>query len=211
MGSQIELAEARTSRLPPPPQLRAPSGSPTAAAAVAADPRGPRELSGTGGGGFAVAAARRARYCQAMRQPNCAAVAARRALVTAVAAVAVAACAEPPRAVPPKPPNDELILGVFERRPPSGETAIRFRADGSVRVAKTRALLDSEPPLATGTWKLDGGRLTLTYDHGMCAEPSDAGGTYTVVISRIGVHFTRVEDACARRAAIDGQTWWRAR
>jgi len=29
------------------------------------------------------------------------------------------------------------------------------------------------------------------------------------VVSRIGVHFTKVEDSCQRRAAIDGQTWWR--
>jgi len=32
---------------------------------------------------------------------------------------------------------------------------------------------------------------------------------YTVVIPKVGIHFTKVEDSCARRAAIDGQTWWR--
>jgi hypothetical protein len=131
--------------------------------------------------------------------------------------------------VPLKPPNNQLLLGEYERHPPDGTTAIRFRADGSVRLAKTRALLDTEPPLAVGTWTLDdrgtppagsapgGGRgsmdgtkLTLTYDQGACTEaPGDKVGVYTVVVSKIGIHFTKVEDSCARRAAIDGQTWWR--
>jgi hypothetical protein len=122
---------------------------------------------------------------------------------------ALAACPEP-QAVPPKRPNTELIVGEYERHPPQGETAIRFRADGSVRLAKNRAQLDAEPPLATGSWKLDGGKLTLTYDKGICADPAgDRGGIYSVVISKIGIHFNRVEDACERRSAIDGQTWWR--
>jgi hypothetical protein len=122
---------------------------------------------------------------------------------------AIAACSEP-QAVPPKRPNTELIVGEYERHPPQGETAVRFRADGSVRLAKNRSQLDAEPALASGSWKLDGGRLTLTYDQGICA---DQGGTrtgvYTVVISRIGIHFTKVEDGCERRAGIDNQTWWR--
>jgi len=122
----------------------------------------------------------------------------------------VAACASGPHAVPPKAPNNELILGAYERHPPDGETAIRFRADGSLRVAKSRGLLDTDPPLATGTWRLDGGKLTLTYDAGLCADqPATKTGVYTIVVSRIGVHFTKVEDSCQRRAAIDGQTWWR--
>jgi hypothetical protein len=132
-------------------------------------------------------------------------------------AVAVlAACAACPacsdsqhRVVPPKRPNNELILGAYERHPPDGETAIRFRADGSVRLAKSRAQLDAEPAVATGTWKLDGPRLTLTYDQGICEGPGDKTGIYTVVISKIGIHFTKVEDSCQRRSAIDGQTWWR--
>lgn len=122
----------------------------------------------------------------------------------------LAACDSGPRAVPPKPPNTELILGEYARHPPEGETAIRFRADGSLRLAKNRAQLDAEPALATGTWKLDGARLTLTYDQGICTEhPGDRAGVYTVVISKIGVHFTKVEDSCERRSAINGQTWWR--
>jgi hypothetical protein len=120
------------------------------------------------------------------------------------------ACSEGPQAVPPKRPNTDLIVGAYERRPPEGETAIRFRADGSVRLAKTRALLDTEPALATGTWKVDGGKLTVTYDQGICSDKAaDKTGVYNVVISKIGIHFTKVEDSCERRAAIDGQTWWR--
>lgn len=122
---------------------------------------------------------------------------------------ALAACAEP-QAVPPKPPNTELIVGEYERHPPDGETAIRFRADGSLRLAKNKAQLDAEPAIATGSWKLDGARLTLTYDRGACTDrPADHAGVYTVVISRIGIRFTRVEDSCERRSAINGQTWWR--
>jgi len=131
--------------------------------------------------------------------------------IAAVAAVvSFAACKEPPRPVPPKAPNTELILGEYERHPPEGTTAIRFRADGSVRLAKTRALLDTEPPLAVGTWTVDGTKLTLTYEQGMCAEtPGDKAGVYNVVISKVGIHFTKVEDSCERRSAIDNQTWWR--
>jgi hypothetical protein len=121
----------------------------------------------------------------------------------------IAACAEP-QAVPPKRPNTELIVGEYERHPPQGETAVRFRADGSVRLARNKSQLDAEPALATGSWKLDGARLTMTYDQGICAEaPGARTGVYTVVISRIGIHFTKVEDGCERRSTIDGQTWWR--
>jgi hypothetical protein len=126
------------------------------------------------------------------------------------AALALGACASEPHAVPPKRPNNELIIGEYERHKPDGEAALRFRGDGSVRLAKTRALLDTEPPLATGSWKLDGNRLTVTYDKGVCSEHAgDQAGVYTVVISKIGIHFTKAEDHCERRSSIDGQTWWR--
>jgi hypothetical protein len=130
-------------------------------------------------------------------------------LAALTVALPLAACSEP-QAVPPKRPNTELIVGEYERHPPDGETAVRFRADGSIRVARNRAQLDAEPPLAGGTWKLDGNRLTLNYDHGNCTErPGDQVGVYTVVISKIGIRFTKVEDSCERRSAIHGQTWWR--
>ena len=127
-----------------------------------------------------------------------------------LAAAALAACADGPHAVPPKRPNTELIIGAYERHPPDGQTAIRFRADGSVRLAKARAQLDAEPALAVGTWKIDGPKLTLTYDQGMCTEqPGARTGVYNVVISKVGLRFTKVEDSCERRSAMDGQTWWR--
>ena len=135
-------------------------------------------------------------------------IAPRVGFVATVLVLSLAAC-EPPRiAAPAKRPNTELILGAYERHPPDGTTAMRFRADGSVRLAKTRALLDAEPPLAVGTWKVDGTRLTLRYTQGLCADGAD-DGVYTVVVSKIGIHFTKVEDGCERRATIDGQTWWR--
>ncbi|MEO7733240.1 MAG: hypothetical protein ABIY55_19915, partial [Kofleriaceae bacterium] len=84
-------------------------------------------------------------------------------------------------AVPLKEPNNQLLLGEYERHPPDGTTAIRFRGDGSVRLAKTKALLDTEPALAVGTWTVDGTKLTLTYDQGGCTEaPGDKVGVYTV-------------------------------
>ena len=122
----------------------------------------------------------------------------------------LAACEPELRAVPLKAPNTELIVGAYERHPPEGTTAIRFRGDGSLRLARTRALLDTEPPLATGAWKIEGNRLTVTYETGLCTDRAgDKAGVYTVVISKVGIHFTKVEDSCERRAAIGGQTWWR--
>jgi hypothetical protein len=119
----------------------------------------------------------------------------------------VAGCTEKPPPMPPKAPNTELIVGKFSRRPPVGTTTAWFRADGSVTLASTLDEIDTKP-ISSGTWKLDGDQLTLTYDKGdMC----DAGvsGTYKVVISKIGIRFTKVDDACERRAKIDGETWYR--
>jgi len=110
---------------------------------------------------------------------------------------------------PPKRPNTELIVGEFERHPPDGTTVARFRGDGSITVAHDRDSLDKKN-LATGTWKLEGDQLSLQYSGGeMC--PSDGGGTYKVVISKVGVHFTKVQDGCATRMKIDGQTWFRVK
>jgi len=111
--------------------------------------------------------------------------------------------------MPPKRPNNELIVGEFARKPPSGTTAIRFRGDGSVTLASRHEELDSKA-IATGTFKLDGDKLTLTYGSG---ELCDAGveGVYNVVISKIGIRFTKVDDACERRARMDGETWYRVK
>jgi len=110
--------------------------------------------------------------------------------------------------VPPKRPNNELLLGEYERKPPDGTTAIRFRADGSVTLAHDKSKLDGET-LATGTFQIDKDQLTLTYDKGMCA--GGGPGVYHVVISKVGIHFKKDSDPCDQRAKIDGQTWWRVR
>jgi len=118
------------------------------------------------------------------------------------------ACGKPDP-MPPKRPNTELIVGEFARKPPVGTTAARFRGDGSVTIAHEASELDSKP-LATGMFKLDGDKLTLVYSSGeMC--PAGVEGTYTVVISKVGIHFAKVEDACERRAKMDGETWYRSK
>lgn len=119
--------------------------------------------------------------------------------------LALVACKADP--MPPKPPNTELIVGEFARRPPAGTTAARFKNDGSVTIAHEAKELDSKP-LAAGTFKLDGDKLTLTYASGeMCQ--AGVEGTYTVVISKVGIRFTKVDDPCDRRAKMDGETWYR--
>jgi len=124
-----------------------------------------------------------------------------------LACVVLGACGGKPAPVPPKRPNTELIVGKYERHPPDGTTAAWFRADGSVAIAHEKSELDKKP-LAKGSWKLDGDQLTLTYDSGeMC--PAGVTGTYKVVLSKIGVHFSKVDDSCDRRARMDGQTWYR--
>lgn len=116
------------------------------------------------------------------------------------------ACGKPDP-MPPKRPNNELIVGEFARKPPAGTTAARFRGDGSVVIAHEQGELDSKP-LASGNFKLDDDKLTLTYSSGeMC--PAGVEGTYTVVISKVGIRFTKIEDPCERRAKMDGETWYR--
>jgi hypothetical protein len=121
----------------------------------------------------------------------------------------LAGCPEPQRQ-PPKRPNTELIAGGYERHKPDGDTAIRFEPGGSYRIAKNRMQFDVEPPVGTGTYKLDGDQLTLIAAKGQCAESAGTKeGVYKIVLSKIGIRFTKVKDTCERRAAYDGQTWWR--
>ena len=107
-----------------------------------------------------------------------------------------------------KAPNNELIVGSFERHPPDGTTIARFQGDGTVTVAHDKADLDRKN-LAVGQYKLDGDTLTLTYTQGEMCKPGEVG-EYKVVLSKIGIRFAKVSDPCDRRAKIDGQTWFRA-
>lgn len=121
--------------------------------------------------------------------------------------VLAGACSEKPPPQPPKAPNNELIVGQFERRHQEAHTAAWFRADGSVTLASKADELETKP-IASGTWKLDGDQLTLTYNKGEMCE-SGVEGTYKVVLSKVGIRFAKVDDACERRAKIDGETWYR--
>ncbi|HUS29528.1 MAG TPA: hypothetical protein VMZ53_13540 [Kofleriaceae bacterium] len=122
-------------------------------------------------------------------------------------AVLLAACGGKPDPQPPKRPNNELIVGEFERRHQEAHTAARFKADGSITIASKADELDSKA-IATGTYKLDGEKLTLVYTKGDLCE-AGVEGTYNVVISKVGIRFTKLDDACERRAKIDGETWYR--
>lgn len=117
------------------------------------------------------------------------------------------ACGEKPQPMPPKRPNNELIVGEFARKPPAGTTAMRFGADGAVIVAHDQGELDKKP-LAQGTYTLEGDKLTLTYSSGEMCEAGVAG-VYKVVLSRVGIRFTKQDDACERRAKMDSETWYR--
>lgn len=109
--------------------------------------------------------------------------------------------------VAPKPPNDQLIVGDYERKPPAGTTAIRFDRDGNVKVAHDKGKLDGSEPIALGTYKLDGDQLTLTYTEGACKD--DGPGIYKVVISKLGIRFSKVDDSCEQRSRIDNEVWRR--
>lgn len=131
-------------------------------------------------------------------------------IVLALCAAVLATGCPPAQPVPPKRPNTELIAGIYERHQPDGETAIRFDPNGGYRLAKTRLQFDVEPAVGTGTFTIDKDTLTLEASSGMCAESAATRtGTYKVVISKIGIRFSKVSDRCERRSKFDGQTWWR--
>ena len=128
-------------------------------------------------------------------------------LTMTLVTLGVAACSTKPPPMPPKAPNDELIVGEFERRHQEAKTAARFTKEGYVVIASKADELD-KTQLASGTYKLDGDQLTLTYDKGEMCERG-ASGVYKIVVSKIGIRFTKVDDACERRAKMDGETWYR--
>jgi hypothetical protein len=115
-----------------------------------------------------------------------------------------------PEPVPPKKPNNELVVGDFERRKPSGEQAFRFDNNGNYFVVKNKGELDHTPHISDGTYKVDGNKLTFSADKGACSEnAAEKDGTYEVVISKIGIRFVKVNDPCETRSHLDGQTLWR--
>ena len=87
-----------------------------------------------------------------------------------IALLLLAACSSTPDPAPPKRPNNELVVGDFARKPPDGEMAVRFSADGTFFFAKTRSELARTPHLADGTFKVDGDQLTFLAEKGMCAD-----------------------------------------
>ncbi len=86
--------------------------------------------------------------------------------------------------------------------------AMRFRANGEVVIAKEKGKLDASPFEAEGTYALEKDQLTLTFTGGEMCEAGVAG-VYKVVVSKLGIRFTKVEDDCERRAKFDGTTFWR--
>jgi len=132
-----------------------------------------------------------------------------RTIVSSLLVLVLAGCSAAHKPMPKKP-NIDLISGIYERHRPDGDTAIRFDPDGAYRIAKNRMQFDVEPPVGTGTYKLDNDTLTLEADKGQCADAAGTRhGVYKVVLSKIGIRFTKVTDTCERRSAYDGQTWWR--
>ena len=108
-----------------------------------------------------------------------------------------------------KAPNEELIVGEYERHPPAGTTVANFKPDGTIEIAHDRASLGTKD-LATGTFELQGDAMTLTYTGGEMCKGAGAGH-YKVVISKVGIRFTKVDDPCEQRSNMDGQTWFRVK
>ena len=106
----------------------------------------------------------------------------------------------------PKKPNNELIVGDFERHAP-GTTAYRFGNDGSFFAAKTKAELERTPHLSEDTYTVDQDKLTFTAVRGDCANQA---GSYKVVLSKVGIRVVeKIEDECEARTHLVGQTLWR--
>jgi hypothetical protein len=137
-----------------------------------------------------------------------------RAAAAAVLLFAAACSADngPPldASMPPDllPSQAMLLVGLWQE--PGSGYILRFTADGQQRLAATVDQLDSNP-LLTGTWTLDGRRLTFTSVTGLCASPpASQTGTYVVTVTPTALAFTVDMDLCAQRATIDGETWTRS-
>ena len=117
---------------------------------------------------------------------------------------------EHPHAVPPKPPNDILIVGAYARQASAGTSAVQpalsFDKEGNVKLVKDKTKLDGDT-LATGTFTLEKDQLRLLYTEGQCVQ--DGPGVYTITVSKLGIRFVKVDDACETRAHMDGEIWRR--
>ena len=133
-----------------------------------------------------------------------------RAMRLSLACVVLAACGGKPAPQPPKRAEHRA-----DRRHATSATRPTARPPrGSAPTARStiaheKSELDSKP-LAKGSWKLDGDQLTLTYDSRRDV-PRRRAGHVQGRASKVGIHFTKVEDSCDRRAKMDGQTWFRVR
>ena len=98
------------------------------------------------------------------------------------------------------------IVGDWSR--PSLGTALRIAADGTCIVAESRDAFDKAATRCR--WTLAGDKLTFTNLAGSCAAPANERvGTYHVRADAATLHFAKIEDRCARRSSIDGETWER--
>src|SRR2546423_9005116 len=110
-----------------------------------------------------------------------------------VVCLLVACGSEKGQPMPPKKPNNELIVGDYERKKPSGEQAFRFDNNGNYFVVKNKGELDHTPHVADGTYKVEGNKLTFSADKGACSETAaEKAGTYEIVISKVGIRFVKV-------------------
>ena len=121
----------------------------------------------------------------------------------------LSACPGPePASRIPKKPNEELVVGDFERRPPAGTAAYRFASDGTYTVSKNKGEMERTPHVSEGTYKVQGETLTFEAVRGECAD--NKIGSYKVNISKIGIRvIEKIDDACEWRSRLAGQTLWR--
>lgn len=131
------------------------------------------------------------------------------ALILLLAACSGAGNKEPDHSRIPKKPNNELILGLFEKHPPAGTTAFKFDTDGTFVIAKSKVELERSPLLMEGKYTVEADKLSFETVRGECAG-DHAKGSYKVVLSKVGIRvLEKIEDNCEWRGKLVGQTLWR--
>ena len=132
-------------------------------------------------------------------------------LHAAVLVVTLAACGggddHAHYAVAPKPPNDALIVGSTSATHPPARPRSASIATARSSSPTTRPSSPPTRPSRPARGRSTSDQLTLTYTEGECAQ--DGPGVYKVVLSKIGVHFTKVDDACESRSHMDNEVWRR--